>query len=130
MKLRIRGNSIRLRLSQGEVTALITDGAISESVQFSAAPMDRLTYSVQLSLRASEPSASYNNGGILVTLPRGLAVQWAGSDQVGIEHAQSMEQGSELRIAVEKDFRCLQPRPQEDEADNFPHPDPTSCGSS
>ncbi len=130
MKLRIRGNSIRLRLSQGEVSTLIAEGAISESVQFSKAPTDRLKYSVQVSPSAPVPSASYNNGNILVMLPRALAEQWADSDQVGIEHTQPAGNAMELRITVQKDFRCLQPRPEEDEADNFPHPDPASCGSS
>jgi hypothetical protein len=129
MKLRIRGSSIRLRLSQGEVATLIAEGAIEESMRFSAVPTDRLTYSVQLSASAPAPSAGHDNGGLLVTLPRALAVRWANSGQTGIEYAQSLGNGSALRIAVEKDFRCLQPRPREDEVDNFPHPDPGSCGS-
>jgi hypothetical protein len=128
MKLRIRGNSIRLRLSQREVSSLIAEGVIHESVYFSAVPADCLTYSVQLSPNTPAPSASHNNGNILVVLPRVLAVQWANSDQTGITHAKSLGDGNDLRIVVEKDFRCPQPRPEEDEADNFPHPDPESCG--
>jgi hypothetical protein len=128
MKLRIRGNSIRLRLTQGEVSGLIADGVICEAVQFSAAPADRLTYSVQVSHSAALPLASYTHGELLVTLPAARVVEWADSDQVGIEHTQAAD-GIELRIVVEKDFRCLQPRPEEDEADNFPHPDPASCGT-
>jgi len=128
MKLRIRGNSIRLRLSQGEVFSLVAEGVVRESVHFSAAPVDRLTYSVQLSTSMSTPSASRHNGDLVVMLPRALAVQWANSGQTGITHVQSLGNRGDLRIVVEKDFRCLQPRPEEDEADNFPHPDPESCG--
>jgi hypothetical protein len=127
MKLRIRGNSIRLRLSQGEVSSLIAEGTVRESAHFSAAPTDRLTYSVQLSPSASAPSASYH-GDLLVVLPSALAAQWANSDEIGITYAQFLGHGSYLRIVVEKDFRCLQPRPGEDETDNFPHLDPKSCG--
>jgi hypothetical protein len=127
MKLRIRGNSIRLRLTQGDVAGLISEGTVSEAVQFSAAPTDRLIYSVQVSHSAAVPIASYTQGELLVTLPAARAVEWADSDQVGIEHTQPAD-GIELRIVVEKDFRCMQPRPEEDEADNFPHPDPASCG--
>jgi len=112
------------------VSSLIAEGTLRESVYFSAAPADCLTYSVQLSASASVPSASHNHGGLVLTLPRELAEQWANSEQTGITHSQSLGDGSDLRIVVEKDFRCLQPRPEEDEADNFPHPDPESCGSS
>jgi hypothetical protein len=128
MKLRIRGNSIRLRLTQGEVAGLISEGTVSEAVQFSAAPTDRLTYSVQVSDSAAVPFASYTHGELLVTLPAARAVEWADSDQVGVEYTDAAD-GMELRIVVEKDFRCLQPRPEDDEVDNFPHPDPASCGS-
>ena len=41
--------------------------------------------------------------------------------QVGIEHNQSIGDESALRILVEKDFRCLQPRSDDDESDNFPN---------
>ena len=107
---------------------MIAEGAVRESVHFSTAAVDRLTYSVQLSASASAPSASRHDGDLLVTLPSALAAQWANSNQIGITHVQSLGDGGDLRIVVEKDFRCLQPRPEEDEADNFPHPDPESCG--
>jgi hypothetical protein len=130
MKLRIRGNSIRLRLSQGEVTGLLAEWAIRESVHFSGSPTNCMAYSLQLSPNASEASASFAQGELVVTLPVALAVQWAISDQTGIEHKQPAGDGMELRIVVEKDFRCLQPRPEEDEVDNFPNPDSTSCDPS
>lgn len=38
MKLRIRGDSIRLRLGESEVAQLVESGRVSEHVRFSAAP--------------------------------------------------------------------------------------------
>ena len=99
-------------------------------VHFSSAPMSKLTYSVQLSPTEPTTSANYTHGEILVTLPALLASKWAKSDQTTIKHIQGAENGEEdLSIAVEKDFRCLQHRPEEDESDNFPNPDPASCRS-
>ena len=50
-------------------------------------------------------------------------MQWADSEQVSIEAVQTIDDGSELKILVEKDFACLTPREGEDESDLFPHPE-------
>jgi len=63
---------------------LIAEGAVRESVHFSTAAVDRLTYSVQLSASASAPSASRHDGDLLVTLPSALAAQWANSDHLDL----------------------------------------------
>ncbi|HEY1801485.1 MAG TPA: hypothetical protein VGG46_11175 [Terriglobales bacterium] len=124
MKLRIRGNSLRLRLTQGEVSRLMADGRISESVHFSPiAASDAFTYSLKTCENAATVSASYREGEILITLPARKAAEWANTSQVGIEQTQPLQEGTELRIVVEKDFRCLQPRTEEDESDNFPNPE-------
>jgi Family of unknown function (DUF7009) len=66
--------------------------------------------------------ASCSNGAILVTLPASLARTWASTNQVGIEHGQPAADGSVLKIAVEKDFRCRHSGLGEDESDGLPNP--------
>jgi hypothetical protein len=50
MKLRIKGNSLRFRVTPSEVKQLLRDGAIREHVQFTAYPRDRFIYAITSSL--------------------------------------------------------------------------------
>lgn len=122
MKLRIHGNSIRLRVNQSEVATLAAGGKLESWVQFVPSAADRLGYAIEISAQCSEVCASCSNGVLLVTLPESLAQTWASTNQVGIEYDQPTTDGSFLRIGVEKDFRCRHFRPGEDESDNFPNP--------
>jgi hypothetical protein len=129
MKLRIQGQSIRLRLTQKEVAKLVAEGSVSESVRFSGCEHDRFTYTLQARQGTSTVSASYSDGHVRVTIPIASAKQWANTDEVGIEQTEVVCEGTELSITIEKDFRCLQPRPQDD--DNFPNPEQTAkCAGS
>ena len=130
MKLRIRGNSLRFRLTQGEVARLIAEGRISESVHFSPGLEDRLTYSLETCTNASKVSASLRGKEVNIAIPAAEASRWANTAQVGIEQIQIVGMGMDLRIVIEKDFRCLQPRLEEDESDNFPNPETSVCNLS
>ncbi len=120
MKLRIRGNSLRLRLSQGEVNALAVEGRVEDAIAF--APGSRLVYALTVSDDAAAPGARLDGARIEVTLPASAARAWTSSDRVGIEAEQPLDGGAVLRILVEKDFACLAPRKGEDDADAFPNP--------
>jgi len=109
-------------LTQGEVSRLLTERKVSESVHFCSSTADILTYSLEACEHATQVSACLIDGEILVNLPTLLVESWANSNQVGIEHTQSAGEERGLRIVIEKDFQCLQPRSEEDESDNFPHP--------
>ena len=123
MKLRIRGDSIRLRLTQTEVARLAEEGRVEESTHFG--PDERFTYAIAFGAE-STLSARLSPRGIEVTVPGEVARAWAASDSVGIEGARELGDGKTLRILVEKDFACLTKRPHEDDADAFPNPN-TSC---
>jgi hypothetical protein len=122
MKLRIHGNSIRFRITQREMAALVAGTGLEDSVQFGPAPSEILTYVVETSSRCSEVRASYSEGVIQVTIPANLARTFESTDQVGIEHVQPIAKGAVLKIILEKDFHCFHPRPGENESDNFPNP--------
>lgn len=121
MKLRIRDDSIRLRLTRSEVDTLRDTGIVSASTGF---PDGRLfSYSAQSSPASVTPAASYTADGMTVSLPESLVLSWAASEQVSMEGEQALDEGRVLKILVEKDFACLAPREGEDESDMFPHPD-------
>lgn len=119
MKIRIKGNTVRLRLSQSEVTALETEGHVSESITFG--PDQILTYT--LSRAAAEKiSASYAASQIRIVLPDAVARAWTNGDEISIIAEQDNAVNGGLSILVEKDFRCLTERAGENEEDLFPHP--------
>lgn len=119
MKLRIKGNSIRLRLSQTEVNDFGTSGLCSDQTCLAGGV---LSYTLQRGT-VTEVTATLNQQHIVVEVPEAIARQWTeDASQVGFDHLQKVEGGEELRILVEKDFACLVDRPHEDESDNFPNP--------
>jgi hypothetical protein len=121
MKLRIKGSSLRLRLTQAEVQQLATEGEVAEQVHFGAGAT--LTYRLYSDLKNSQITAAYGDNVIDIRIPEKVAVKWCRSEQVTLVHAEPLPVGQgELRIVIEKDFACLAPRPDEDESDNFPHP--------
>jgi hypothetical protein len=120
MKLRIKGPTLRLRLTQGEIGALAQHGVVEERVPFAANVS--LVYRLRRDSQAREISATYREGVVEIRIPERTAQEWCTNEQVTLAHAQPLPDG-ELQITLEKDFACLTPRAGEDESDNFPHPD-------
>lgn len=121
MKLRVRDNSIRLRLSQAEVDAANTDGLVRGRVHFAGS--NSFDYVLESSPATVKPEAHLSNNVLTVRIPQMDVNQWAESEQVSIASEQILDDGDLLKILVEKDFACLAPREGEDESDLFPHPD-------
>lgn len=120
MKLRIKGPTLRLRLTQGEVQSLLDEGVVEERVPFAAGVS--LVYRLRRDAAADEISATFRNGAVEVLLPERNAREWCTTQLVTLVHEQPLPDGA-LRITLEKDFACLAPREGEDESDNFPHPE-------
>jgi hypothetical protein len=120
VKLRIRGDSLRLRLTRGEIRRLRETGSVIETIHFGAS---ELHYELR-SADVDTPVAHFDGARIVVSLPRAEANAWADGDAVGIaaEH-------DGLALLIEKDFQCLAPREGEDDGDAFPHPGAESGAS-
>jgi hypothetical protein len=125
MKLRIRGDSLRLRLTRGEVAALAARGAVEEATHFPEGAA--LRYRLLAERDAPAPSARFAAGVLTVALPEARARAWAASEDVSIEAAVPCEGGT-LRILVEKDFPCPTSRPGEDDSDAFARGAPAKGG--
>lgn len=117
MKLRVRGDSLRLRLTRGEVEAFGRDGRVEEAVRFGAGV--RLSYALE---RGDALSARLDGARVVVTVPADVAREWCDTDRVAIEGSQPVGDGASLRLLVEKDFACLKTRSGESDADAFPNP--------
>ena len=122
MKLRIKGNSLRLRVTPSEVKRLLRSGAIREQVQFTAISSDRLTYELLSSSSEATTTVAYQLGNITVSVPEQQLKKWAGSDDVGVYAEMALEGEQVLSVAIEKDFACLDLSDAENE-DTFPNPD-------
>jgi hypothetical protein len=115
MKLRIQGNSLRVRLTQKEVAQVRNHGLVESHIEF--APGRSLAYLIEGSPNAEAMSATFDGHAIRVTIPMHEITDWAESDQVGIE----ARSNTGVELLIEKDFKCLH-RSVELEPDAFPHP--------
>lgn len=120
MKLRIRDNTIRLRLERGEVDVLRDKGLVSARTGFPGG--SKFCYTVESSPASVNPGAFFSDATLAVRLPETMVLGWADSAQVSINGEQRLDDGTVLSILVEKDFACLAPREGEDDTDMFPHP--------
>ncbi len=124
MKLRIRDNSIRVRLTRGEVDSLRDNGLVAASTGFPGGREFR--YLVESSPASVNAAAFYSDNVVTIRLPETTVLAWANSEQVSIAGEQRLDDGELLSILVEKDFACLAPREGEDESDMHPHPEAES----
>ncbi len=126
MKLRIKGNSLRFRLSKSEVAQLTQSGEIRETVYFGSSPEAKLSYVLKTSAPQVGLSVGYANQTVTVTVNSETVSRWASVEtEVGIYG--SFDTGREpLELTIEKDFACLD-RSAEENEDTFSNP--TACRS-
>lgn len=123
MKLRIRGDSLRLRLSPVEFATLAAGGTVADAIHFGPEPSQCLRYELVLDDDASGLDARLDDHTIRVVVPAGPLRRIAASDEVGLSIRKSVGPGRELDIVLEKDFRCLVPRVGDDSGEGFARPD-------
>ena len=104
VKLRVRDNSIRLRLTQTEVDKIQTDGLVKATVSFPGG--SGLDYILESTAAAVKASASFSDGALTVQLPESEVLDWASTEQVSIAADEVLDDGQLLKILVEKDFAC------------------------
>ncbi len=125
MKLRIKGNSMRLRISQSEMKKLMEDGRIAETVAFGPEPEAQLTYALEHADGADGVEVLYRERTVSVVVATSVATSWAAGDEVGIYGSVATSLGT-LDVMVEKDFACLDGNDPQD-ADAFPNPSAVAC---
>lgn len=121
MKIRIKGNFVRYRLTQSEVLQLKEKGLVSEETHFGPRPDQVFAYTLEADTSIADLSASFSNNTIRLLLPKSDADAWYDSDRVGFKTAIEVAPGVQLSLLLEKDFVCLDDT-QEDQSDNYPNP--------
>ncbi|GGD39251.1 DUF7009 family protein [Muriicola marianensis] len=117
MKIRIKGNSIRFRLTKSEVETLCSKGKFLEETRFKT---NVFCYAVA---KTPEPgmNAAFSELGITLYVNETWLEGWEKNEKVGFEAIESTDKGSTLHLLLEKDFVCLDRR-EEDQSDNYPNP--------
>ena len=118
MKIRIKGNSVRFRLTKTEVAQLGAEGFVEETTGFPGGSTFR--YAV-LSSSEGNKGASFEEGSIIISVPKEWARAWVSNEEVGTSFVVNTT-ANELSVLIEKDFNCLVVREDEDESDHFKNP--------
>jgi len=121
MKLRIQGNSIRLRVSRSELAAFVETGRLEETVYFGPQVETSLTYALVRDASLKSVAVSSRGNEIAVAVPAAAAEAWSSTNQVGISGEIDLGILGTLSVLVEKDFACLD-RPDKENKDTFPNP--------
>jgi len=119
MKIRIKGNSIRLRLTRSDVDRFAKEARLEENTEFGD---NIFIYALQKSDSLQELSAEYLNNKMTVYMPKTYAEKWEETNEVGYSNKLVFNDGKELFILVEKDFKCIDGEVLEDQSDNFDNP--------
>ncbi|MGB7395429.1 MAG: hypothetical protein WA913_13640 [Pricia sp.] len=118
MKIRIKRNSIRFRLTKSEVAEFCEKGYIEERTVFEDAAF---VYGIQMVENVEGLSAELKDGKILLKVSENMSADWDATNKVGFEDTFSLQNGDALHLLLEKDFTCMDDR-GEDESDNYPNP--------
>lgn len=117
MKIRLRGNSIRYRLDKTDLELLENTGKVESITHIG-------TGTLHFCIRGKEitdPIVKMEHDGVHLLIPLPRLTAWYAPDQVGFELIIPNADGSELKVLIEKDFKCLAER-NEDESQSFDNP--------
>ena len=117
MKIRIKGNSLRYRLSKTDINTLAEKGYLAEYTDFGPV---KFAYAIT---KADVPhlSATFHEHTITLQMPADMLSQWCNTDVIGFEY-----NDNGMYLLAEKDFQCLD-NVAEDQSDNYPNPLAKNC---
>jgi len=125
VKLRLLDDSIRLRLSQGDVSRVQELGVVEGQTRFPDG--SAFTFALE-ALPAGTAGAAYVADRMVVRLSAREIASWADDDTaVSLQSEIDLPDGGRLKLLVEKDFQCLTARPDEDQSDLYVNPESSEC---
>ena len=120
MKLRIKGNTIRYRLTRSELIRFGKEGYIEASTPFVSGVF---TYALQSrpDEYGHELSADFKDCVVTLFMPEKMVNEWVNTDAVGFDTWMDVDNGEKLYLLLERDFKCLD-ETVEDQSDNYENP--------
>ncbi|HEX4064757.1 MAG TPA: hypothetical protein VHZ09_01950 [Acidobacteriaceae bacterium] len=126
MKIRMNGNSLRLRVGRSELAQFLKEGRLEETIRFAATPEARFTWALEAgSPDDAATTVRYASCAVAIVVTAEQLRLWRREDQVGIYTQVDIGAGQTLDIVVEKDFACLDKNGAEN-ADTFANPHPAA----
>ena len=118
MKLRIKGNSLRIRLTKQEVGKIAESGYLEEQTLFAE---NKFIYALQRVDHGNELSATIETNKITMFIPNKLIKDWPVNKIVGFDANMRVSESDTLYLLLEKDFVCSD-ETMEGENDNYENP--------
>lgn len=106
MKLRVKDNSLRIRLSADEVGRLLSGKKVEAATRFAAGPSQCLVYGVECWPDVPAMTSVYKPGHIRILIPEDQLRHWGASDATSLRASQPIGDGQSLQLLVEKDMPC------------------------
>jgi hypothetical protein len=122
MKIRIKENSVRYRLTQTEVKHFCEKGWLEQCTEFHT---KTFTYAVKQDF-IENLQVDFSDNTVTLKVPKNFAKDWYDNDVVGLEHYVDLSDGTKFFLLLEKDFACLD-NTHEDQSDKYPHPKAGKC---
>ena len=120
MKIRIKGNSIRMRLSRSEVDQFGKEGYLEERTEFGGGIA--MTYALARHHTHAAITADFTHNKITMLVPGSVADEWTTTDVVGFSENMDIGDDKQLFLLLEKDFKCIDNTAMEDQSDNYDNP--------
>ncbi|MVN22266.1 DUF7009 family protein [Mucilaginibacter arboris] len=119
MKIRIKGNSVRLRLSRPEIELFGKEGYLEEKTEFGKSAF---VYAIQKLFDGKSLDASFTDKKLTLFVPQKIVQEWISTEVVGFSHELPIGENKTLFLLIEKDFKCVDGEETEDQSDYFDNP--------
>ncbi|MDB5261124.1 MAG: hypothetical protein JWQ14_405 [Adhaeribacter sp.] len=107
MKLRIQGNSLRMRVSEAEIMQFSQTGQVEEAIAFGPTEEQIFSYVLLNAPEYEELQVSFTPNKVTVHIPAKTATDWVSSDLNGIEGFINNGTQKGLKILIQKDLDCF-----------------------
>jgi hypothetical protein len=121
MKLRLQGSTLRLRVTRSELARLQAGKRIEETVLFPNSSNASLRYTLEVGSHSQPVQVAMLSYQIVVSISEDQLTSWSGEHQVGIYASLPVSEETNLEVAIEKDFACLD-LSDRDNQDTFANP--------
>ena len=116
MKIRIKDNTIRLRLTKTDVSQLKDNGLITCKTVIT--PEQVFQYTLKVDATIQSISAAFESNTITIKISESQANILTNTDEITVKGFQMNGEDGDLFILIEKDLQCLDPT-HEDQSDMY-----------
>ena len=129
MKVRLRANTIRLRLTQEEVSAISGGEPVKLCTSFGAGFRQQLVWMVSAHhVGSSNTTILFDGSQVAIELSGEHVSNWLSDGTVeGFTETVASDAEESIILTVQRDYACLVPRDPAEDAGAFPHPGGGEC---